>query len=236
MTAMTKLSWPLLERSIVGCERCPRLREHCTRVAQTRRRAYAEQEYWGRPVTGFGDPAARIWILGLAPGAHGANRTGRVFTGDRSGDFLYAALHRAGLANQAKSVGRDDGLILCDVYISIAARCAPPDNKPLPAELERCGQFLRAEWELLRRKRVILALGRIAWDAAVRLIRSSGGATPPGVDGRPPDFAHGARWPTPAVTLFGSYHVSQQNTFTGRLTPAAFDRILRTCKAESETP
>lgn len=212
--------FPSLHRAVAGCRRCPRLIDHCRRVAETRRKAYALQMYWGRPVSGFGDAAARLWIIGLAPGAHGANRTGRVFTGDRSGDFLYAALHRAGLANQPHSVSRDDGLILRDVYVSVAARCAPPGNKPLPDELANCAGYLSAEWDLLTRKRVILALGRVAWDSAVRMIRARTGAQ------RAPEFSHAGEWPAPGVFLVGSYHVSQQNTFTGRLTPAGFDAVL----------
>lgn len=195
-------------------------------MAQTRRRAYADQTYWGRPITGFGDRNARIWIVGLAPGAHGANRTGRVFTGDRSGDFLYAALHRAGYANQPNSAAIDDGLKLKDVFISAAARCAPPRNKPTPDELSACAPFLANEWDLLRRKRVILALGKIAWDAALRLARSHEQLLEPKVE-----FGHGAEIVGPHLAMMGSYHVSQQNTFTGRLTEKMFDAILNRAKA-----
>lgn len=190
-------------------------------MAAVKRRAYADDDYWGRPVPGFGDHRARIWIIGLAPGAHGANRTGRMFTGDRSGDFLYAALHRAGLANQPRSTHRDDGLTLSDVYISAAARCAPPGNKPTPNELFSCFPFLRREWDLLSGKRVLLALGRIAWDAALRVAVDAGAAPAAGVD-----FAHGAQVPLGRVALLGSYHVSQQNTFTGRLTARMFDAVV----------
>src|SRR5216110_1564225 len=150
---------------IVTCRLCPRLVEWRERVAREKRRAFADWEYWGRPVPGFGDPAARIWILGLAPAAHGGNRTGRIFTGDRSGDFLFAALHRAGLANQPTSVARDDGLALSDVFILATARCAPPDNKPLPEEIARCAHFVDAEIAVVPRARVFLALGAIAWNA-----------------------------------------------------------------------
>jgi uracil-DNA glycosylase family 4 len=213
-----------LHAQVVACQRCPRLVGYCTQVAQQRRRAYAEWDYWGRPVPGLGDPSAWLWIIGLAPAAHGGNRTGRVFTGDRSGDFLYAALHRAGLASQPQSVRRDDGLVLRGCYISAAARCAPPGNKPTVEELANCQVFLDREWSLLREKRVILALGRIAWDAALALAARCGPPTP-----RPrPRFGHGAIAPlAPGLTLLGSYHVSQQNTFTGKLTEAMFDAVLR---------
>src|SRR5689334_4763906 len=152
-----------LHQQVVVCGRCERLRSYCADVAREKRRAFAGHEYWGKPVPGFGDPEARIWIIGLAPAAHGGNRTGRVFTGDRSGDFLFAGLHRVGLANQANSISRDDGLVLRDCYISATARCAPPGNKPTPDEVAACAEFLDLEWKLLKRKRVILALGKIAW-------------------------------------------------------------------------
>jgi uracil-DNA glycosylase family 4 len=198
-------------------------------VARQRRAAYADQTYWGKPVPGFGDLAARLWIIGLAPAAHGANRTGRVFTGDRSGDFLFAALHRAGLANQATSRSADDGLVLRDCYISAAARCAPPGNRPTPGELARCEGFLDAEWGLLRRKRVILALGKIAWDAALRLCERQG------LEFARRPFGHAASIRLgDDLRLIGSYHVSQQNTFTGKLTGAMFDRVLRVCIGEME--
>src|SRR3954462_14158194 len=157
-----------LHRRVVACERCTRLREYCGEVAAQKRRAYLGWDYWGRPGPGVGDPDARVGVIGLAPAAHGGNRTGRVFTGDRSGDFLYAGLHRAGYANQPTSVSRDDGLALRDCYVSATARCAPPANKPLPVEIANCAEYLDDEWRLLRRKRVILALGRIGWDACVR--------------------------------------------------------------------
>jgi uracil-DNA glycosylase family 4 len=213
-----------LEAEVTRCRRCPRLVEWREEVARTRRAAYADQEYWGRPVPGFGDPDARILILGLAPGAHGANRTGRVFTGDRSGDFLYAALHRAGMANQPHSVSVDDGLKLRDVWITAAVRCVPPANKPTPEERDACLPWTLAELEHLRRVRVVLCLGAFAWDAALRLRVLLGHAP-----ARPkPKFAHGAEyhpddgpWP-----LLGCFHVSQQNTFTGKLTPEMLDAIL----------
>lgn len=215
-------SLSILNAEIVACRLCPRLVQHREEIGQTKRRAYRDQAYWSRPITGFGDPLARLLIIGLAPGAHGANRTGRVFTGDRSGDFLFAALHRAGFASQPNSTARDDGLALRNCYISAAVRCAPPGNKPLPVEASSCASFLDAEWRLLRNKRAILALGKIAWDAVVALGQRNGWNGP-----RPP-FAHGHRVAlTDTLSLIGSYHVSQQNTFTGRLTPGMFDAVLR---------
>ncbi len=213
-----------LHQRVIACERCSRLREYCAEVARVKRRAYADWDYWGKPVPGFGDANATLWIIGLAPGAHGANRTGRVFTGDKSGDFLYAALHRAGLANQASSTDRNDGLKLKNCYISATARCAPPGNKPLPVEVSNCSGFLDEEWKLLRRKRSILALGKIAWDAAIALARRQK------CEFKPAAFGHGQSVAfSDSLTLVGSYHVSQQNTFTGRLTAAMFDTVLREC-------
>lgn len=211
-----------LARAIPRCRRCPELRAYCAKIAREKRRAYAADRYWGRPVPGFGDPRARIWILGLAPAAHGANRTGRMFTGDRSGDFLYAALHRAGLASRPDSIARNDGLELCDVWISAALRCAPPGNAPTRAELEACAPWLDAEEASLRGARVLLALGAIAWNAALDLHARRGDSIP-----RPrPRFGHGAHLALDGRHLLGSYHVSQQNTFTGRLTPAMLDHVL----------
>jgi uracil-DNA glycosylase family 4 len=216
-------SLALLTRQIVRCRRCPRLREYCRRIGREKRRAFADWDYWAKPVAGFGDPDAGIWIVGLAPGAHGANRTGRVFTGDRSGDFLFAALHRAGLANQPQSVHRDDGLALRGVYISAAVRCAPPGNKPLPDEIANCREYLDREWMMLKRVRVMLALGKIGWDAIVALAQRHGCDFPAGKQ----PFAHGAELPLAQNRwLIGSYHVSQQNTFTGKLTAEMFDRVL----------
>jgi len=222
--ASSEDSLGILASEVIGCRRCPRLREYCGQIAREKRRAFVDWEYWGKPVAGFGDVGAGIWIVGLAPGAHGANRTGRVFTGDRSGDFLFAGLHRAGLANQPKSIHRDDGLMLRGVYISAAARCAPPGNKPLPEELANCSEYLDREWDMLKRVRVMLALGKIGWDATAALARRRGCDFPEGKRA----FGHGAlmrltkdRW------MLGSYHVSQQNTFTGKLTGKMFDAIVK---------
>jgi uracil-DNA glycosylase family 4 len=184
-------------------------------------RRFADQEYWGRPVPGFGDPAARLLIVGLAPAAHGANRTGRLFTGDRSGDFLFAALHRAGLANQAESRDRDDGLELSGVWISPLVRCAPPANKPTPDEIAACRGYLARELALLAGVRMVLALGAIAWRGYLDVARERGEWTGP-----LPRFAHGAEAEIGSLRLLGSYHPSQQNTFTGRLTPAMLDEVL----------
>ncbi len=219
-------SFEQLHADVIACEKCPRLRTYCTEVARVKRRAFAEWTYWGKPIPGFGDPDARLWIIGLAPAAHGANRTGRIFTGDRSGDFLFAALHRVGLASQPVSIHRDDGLTLHDCYISATVRCAPPANKPLPIEIKRCSTYLDREWALLKRKRVLLALGKIGWDAILQIACRNGCPAPP----RKPKFAHGAIHAlSPDLTLVGSYHVSQQNTFTGVLTEAMFDDVIRLC-------
>jgi uracil-DNA glycosylase family 4 len=216
-----------LHAEVIACDRCARLRAWCTDVAREKRRAFANDDYWGKPIPGFGDARARLWIVGLAPAAHGANRTGRVFTGDRSGDFLFAALHRTGYANQPKSVRRGDGLALNDCYISATARCAPPANKPLPEELAACSAFLDREWQLLRSKRVILALGKIAWDAAIALAVRQGVT----IGSPKPVFGHRAVVQlTPKLSLVGSYHVSQQNTFTGKLTERMFDEVLVKCR------
>jgi uracil-DNA glycosylase family 4 len=212
-----------LERRIPACRACPRLVSWREEVGRTRRRAYRDWTYWARPVPGFGDPRARLVIVGLAPGAHGGNRTGRAFTGDRSGDFLYAALYRAGLANQPTSRDRDDGLRLEGAWVTLAVRCVPPDNRPRPDELIRCAPWLEAEQDFLR-PRAVLALGAIAWATVLGHFRRRGLEVP-----RPsPRFAHGAELELPgAPRLFGAYHVSQQNTQTGRLTPEMFDQVLR---------
>ncbi len=219
-----------IHAQVTRCRRCPELRAYCREVAQRKRKAFADVNYWGRPVPGFGEPRARIWIIGLAPAAHGANRTGRMFTGDRSGDFLYSALHRVGLANQPHAVDRNDGLVLSDVYISSAARCAPPANRPTPEQLAKCSQYLDRESVALHRVRVLLALGGIGWSAVLGMMDRGGVELP-----RPrPRFAHGACFALGDRWLLGSYHVSQQNTFTGRLTPSMLDRVLRRASALAE--
>ena len=203
--------------AIIACERCRRLREYCAEIATTKRRAYRDEVYWGKPVPGFGDPDARLLVVGLAPGAHGANRTGRMFTGDSSGDWLYDALHANGFANQPTSISRDDGLKLTDCYITAAGRCAPPDNKPLPKELEQCREYLVADLRLLTRLRVILTLGRIGHEA---FLRSSGLWDELPARERPV-FAHGAETTLPdGCVLLSSFHPSRQNTQTGKLTRA----------------
>ena len=218
---------------VESCDRCERLRTYCCGVAREKRRAYADWDYWGKPVPGFGDANAWLWIIGLAPAAHGGNRTGRVFTGDRSGDFLFAALHRAGFANQPTSIRPGDGLKLTDCYISATARCAPPANKPLPDEVAACADFLDGEWRLLKRKRVLFALGKVAWDACLALAARNGVITP-----RPrPRFGHGAQVRlTDSLVLIGSYHVSQQNTFTGKLTDQMLDEVLKQAKVSAALP
>lgn len=210
-----------LNADLVACRRCPRLVAWRERVAAEKRAAYRDQVYWGRPVPGFGDPAAWLLIVGLAPGAHGSNRTGRMFTGDRSGDWLYASLHRAGLASQPQSQARDDGLALQGTYITACLRCAPPANRPLPAERDACQGYLEREMALLREIRVVVALGAFAYEQVWRLLRARG-QTPPGP--RPP-FAHGLEIPGARPALLASYHPSQQNTFTGRLSEAMLDAI-----------
>ena len=207
-----------LTAEIVACRACPRLVAWREQVAREKVARFRDEEYWGRPVPGFGDPAARILFVGLAPAAHGGNRTGRVFTGDASGDFLFAALYRAGLSSSPVSRRADDGLELRGAYVAAAVRCAPPANKPTPEERDRCAPFLARELALLTDVRVVVALGSFGWDAAVR-------ALAPGLRPRP-RFGHGAEADVAGVTLLGTYHPSQQNTFTGVLTPAMLDAVL----------
>ena len=213
-------TWELLEADITSCRRCPRLVAWREEVARVKRCAYRDEEYWGKPVPGFGDQNARVLVIGLAPAAHGANRTGRMFTGDSSGDFLYAALHRAGFASQPTSRHRGDGLTLRDVFISAACRCAPPDNKPTPAEIAACRPFLEREIALFPDLRVVVALGRVAFDTALRQF------APAVVASARPTFGHAAAHPlTDGRWLVASYHPSRQNTQTGRLTAEMFDRV-----------
>ena len=214
-----------ISREVSECRLCPRLVAWREQVARERRAAFANETYWGRPIPAFGDPRARVLVVGLAPAAHGANRTGRMFTGDRSGDFLYAALARAGFANQPTSHSTDDGLKLRDMRITAAVRCAPPANRPTPEERDRCLPWSARELELLDRVRVLLCLGSFAWDAALRLITlgAGDGARPL----RPkPRFGHGAEALADPYTLLGCFHPSQQNTFTGKLTPPMIDAVL----------
>jgi uracil-DNA glycosylase family 4 len=218
-------SWSGLNQQIVACQRCPRLRDYCSQVAQLKRRAFAEWTYWARPVPNFGDPQAPLLIVGLAPAAHGANRTGRMFTGDRSGEWMYRALHKAGFATQPHAEHRDDGLRLLDCAITAVCHCAPPDNKPANEEIEHCREWFRQTFDLAP-ARVYVALGHIAWRALVDEARRRGWTSGPR-----PRFSHGAkialaggRW------LLGSYHPSQQNTFTGRLTRPMFDQVFRSAR------
>jgi uracil-DNA glycosylase len=219
-----------LDTAVSGCRACPRLVAWREEVAATKRASFRDQEYWGRPVPGFGPADASIGILGLAPAAHGGNRTGRIFTGDRSGDVLFAAMYRAGLANQALSVSRDDGLELRATRIFAAVRCAPPDNKPTPGERDTCAPWLHRELALIRPTlRVVVALGAFAWAAYWPALRAVYGVKPPAPR---PAFGHGVLWrgPEGVPALLGCYHVSQQNTFTGRLTPAMLDDVLGRAK------
>jgi uracil-DNA glycosylase len=212
-----------IAEDVVACERCPRLRAWCEAVARERVKRFREEVYWGRPVPGFGDPRARLWVVGLAPAAHGGNRTGRVFTGDRSGDWLFAALHRTGFANQPTSTHRDDGLALHGAWIAAAVRCAPPANRPTPEERDTCLPWSVRELALLPQVRLVVCLGGFAWDAALRLRAAAGLANP-----RPrPRFGHNALFDVgDRLPLLGCFHPSQQNTFTGRLTETMMDTVL----------
>ena len=220
---MTKLD--LLQREVIECGQCSRLVEHCRHIAQVKRRAYREWTYWGKPVPAFGDPRARLLIVGLAPGAHGANRTGRMFTGDSSGDFLYSALHQTGFANQPVSRSIGDGLQLTDAYITASAHCAPPQNKLTPAEVATCRPFLERELDLLPNVRVVVCLGKLAFDNYLGILKARG-VIRSRADYR---FGHNSEFPMPGGSpiLIGSYHPSQQNTSTGKLTESMFLDIFR---------
>ena len=224
-------TWEVLVNEVIGCRACPRLVAWREQVAREKRRAYRDWEYWGRPVPGFGDPAARLLIVGLAPGAHGANRTGRMFTGNGSGNTLYSALYRAGFANQPISRDRADGLALTDAFVTAVGRCAPPGNRPTPEELASCRPFLARELALMPQVRVILALGQIAFDGCLRLLRGLGYDLPR------LKFAHGRRYALHASSAPGprhvmaSYHPSRQNTQTGRLTDAMLDDVFATLRS-----
>jgi uracil-DNA glycosylase len=215
-----------LEREVISCRRCPRLVAWREEVARVKRAAFAGEDYWGRPLPGFGDPGARVLVLGLAPAAHGGNRTGRIFTGDRSGDWLFGSMYRTGFANQPTSVSRDDGLTLRGAYVTAAVRCAPPANRPLPSERDNCLPFLEREVLLLESVSVIVTLGSFAWDGALRMTRALGEQAP-----RPrPKFGHGATAEVGRFTLLGCFHPSQQNTFTGKLTEPMIDAVFERAK------
>jgi uracil-DNA glycosylase family 4 len=225
------VSLTAIRQQVVTCNRCERLRTYCERIGREKRAAYRDEEYWARPVPGFGDPRARLLVLGLAPGAHGSNRTGRMFTGDSSGMFLLRAMHAAGFANLPLSRDRHDGLQLHDAYILAAVRCAPPDNKPTPEEIAACQPHLEAEWSALRRVSLVIALGRLAFDAYWRVLRARGITVSPkpafghGLEYDPPAPGSGA--PSNAPSVIAAFHPSQQNTFTGRLTPDMLEAIFR---------
>jgi len=213
-----------LNAEVVACTRCPRLVTYREQIAREKRKAYRDHEYWGKPVPGFGDPNARVIVLGLAPGAHGSNRTGRPFTGDASGNFMYPVLHETGFANQPSATDRNDGLVLKDLYITAAARCAPPDNKPLPQELASCAPYLERELQGLKNAKVIVALGKIGFDAYLNYLKRAGRLQ----SKAPYIFQHGASYKMPdGRTLLASYHPSNQNTQTGKLTRQMFVRIFQ---------
>ncbi len=220
---MTKLQ--VVQGQIIRCEHCPRLVEHCRRIAAVKRRAYQDWDYWAKPVPSFGDPNARLLIIGLAPGAHGANRTGRVFTGDKSGDWLYRALHRAGFASQPSSTSIDDGLILRDVWIAASVRCAPPDNKPTVEEIARCRPYLERELDLLGNVKVVVALGKLAFDNYLAILKDRGVISSRSAFSFGHNVVH--RTAPDHPILIGSYHPSQQNTSTGKLTEEMLDALFR---------
>jgi uracil-DNA glycosylase family 4 len=221
----------LIDADVVVCRACPRLVTWREQVARERVARFADEAYWGRPVPGFGDPRARVLILGLAPAAHGGNRTGRIFTGDRSGDFLCASLYRTGFANQPTSVSRDDGLRLTGAYVTAVNRCAPPQNRPTPKERDACLPFLERELAALRELRVVIALGSYAWDGAMRALSTRGHVVRP-----KPRFGHGVEIPVGPISLVGCFHPSQQNTFTGKLTPAMLDDVMARARALAGLP
>ena len=215
----------ILESDVISCTRCPRLRRHCEEIGEIKRRAYREHTYWAKPVPSFGDPQARLLIIGLAPGAHGANRTGRLFTGDRSGEFLYRALYETGFASQAESLARGDGLRLRDCWITASVRCAPPDNKPTPKEFERCRPYLIRELKLLSTARVVVCLGRLAFDTYLSILKDAGR-----IESRAAfPFEHGAAHPLSPL-LISCYHPSQQNSSTGRLTREMLREVFVTAR------
>jgi uracil-DNA glycosylase family 4 len=224
----------VISDEIVACELCPRLRKYCKRIAQTKRRAYLDWDYWGKPVPGFGDPRARVLVIGLAPGAHGANRTGRIFTGDRSGDFLFRAMYETGFASQPESVSRDDGLTLRDAYISAVVRCAPPDNKPTPQEFRNCRPYLEREIDALKRVRVVVALGRVAFQTYLGILRDRGLIR----SGTAVLFGHGVEYhlAQQLPVLLASYHPSQQNTSTGKLTPEMLRAVFQRARELMASP
>ena len=219
-----------LNKELIRCEKCPRLRTHCAKLARTKRRAYKNEQYWGKPVPGFGAPNPDLWIVGLAPGAHGANRTGRVFTGDSSGDWLYPALFRYGFSSIPSSISKQDGLILKDTYISCICRCAPPENRPLPEEIRACHSFLIREWSLLHHPSLILALGKIAFDQVIRLLMGHYQIS------KDPRwlFKHLAEYKIGTTQLMASYHPSRQNTSTGRLTLPMWNKVFQKAKEHLE--
>ncbi len=229
---MPKSALQILEDEVVACTACPRLTAHCRNMAEVKRRAYREWEYWGKPVPPFGDPGARMLIIGLAPAAHGGNRTGRMFTGDRSGDFLYRALYETGFASQPESLARGDGQKLTDAYITAAVRCAPPDNKPTPDEFRTCRRYLERELTLLKSLKCVVALGKLAFDAYLGILRDNGAIRSRAAY----TFGHNVQYEIPgAAVLVGSYHPSQQNTSTGKLTAQmlreVFERARSICSS-----